>query len=222
MRVLIAGQKEFGAAVYRMLRDEKCDVVAASAPLLRADGGVDRLRWEAERDEVPCVEAGRLRAGVVPPDTDLIVAAHSFDFIGAKTRARARLGAIGYHPSLLPRHRGRDAVRWAVHMREAVTGGTVFWLGDAIDAGDVAAQRHVFIDPDEDAGELWRAKLMPLGVELLRQTIRDLMSGLVRRAPQDHRLASWEPSWERAPAFRPELELIGAMPAGFRVSRNAA
>ena len=44
-------------------------------------------------------------------------AAHSHDFIGRKTRALSRLGALGYHPSLLPLHRGRDAIRWAVHMR---------------------------------------------------------------------------------------------------------
>jgi methionyl-tRNA formyltransferase len=221
MRILIAGQKEFGAAVYRMAIGEGLDVAAVAAPAMRGDGQPDRLRGEAERAGTTWIASGRLRADTMPVGVDVIVAAHSHDFIGAKTRARTRLGAIGYHPSLLPLHRGRDAVRWAVHMRERVTGGTVYWLSESIDAGDVAAQRHVFIDPGEDAGELWREKLMPLGVELLRATLRDLKSGLVRRRPQDHRLATWEPSWERAPAFRPELDLIGSMPAGFQMSRMA-
>jgi hypothetical protein len=32
-------------------------------------------------------------------------------------------------------------------MGDAVTGGTVYWLNDAVDGGPIAAQEHVFIVP---------------------------------------------------------------------------
>ena len=132
MRLLIAGQKQFGTETYRLCRRLGHDVVAVAAPALASSSSTDghrfpdRLRAAAEHDRVPWIPAGELRADGVPDGTDLIVAAHSHDYLGRRTRLRARLGAIGYHPSLLPLHRGRDAVRWTIKMGDRVTGGTVY------------------------------------------------------------------------------------------------
>lgn len=220
MRLYIAGQKAFGAAVYAAAVERGHEIVGVSAPALKADGQLpDRLRAAAERDGVKWLEAGKLTADTLPEGVDLIVAAHSHDFIGRKTRNRTKLGGIGYHPSLLPRHKGRDAVRWTIHMGDAVTGGSVYWLSENMDGGDIAAQRHVFVAPDDTPETLWRKKLMPLGVELVVGVLDDLERGLIVRRPQDPDVATWEPSWDRPPAFRPDLDMIGALPAGYRVVR---
>ena len=50
-------------------------------------------------------------------------------------------GTIQYHPSLLPRHRGRSAVNWPIIKGETETGLTVFWPDGGIDTGDVLLQR---------------------------------------------------------------------------------
>jgi len=76
----------------------------------------------------------------LPGGVDLILYAHSHDFIGAATRGKTRLGAMGYHPSLLPLHRGRDAVCWTLRMGDKVAGGSVYWLTDVVDGGPIAAQ----------------------------------------------------------------------------------
>jgi methionyl-tRNA formyltransferase len=219
MKIYLAGQKAFGAAVFELMSAAGHEIVQVSAPTMASNGLLpDRLRDAAGKAGVPWLEAGRLTALNFPDGVDLIVCAHSHDFIGRKTRAKARLGAVGYHPSLLPRHRGRDAVRWAIHMGDAVTGGTVYWLNDNVDAGDIAAQEHVFIARDDTPETLWRRALMPLGVKLLGRVVRDVASGLIVRRPQDAEFATWEPSWSRAPVARPDLELLGALPAGFRVT----
>lgn len=229
MRILVAGQRAFGAAAYARCRALGHAVVAVAAPAEAAtpasDGTPrpDRLRAAAEADGVPWLPPGQLRAAQVPDDTDLILAAHSHDVIGRATRLRTRFGAIGYHPSLLPLHRGRDAVRWAVHMGERVTGGTVFWLTDQVDAGDIAAQAFCFIQPGETATGLWRRALFPLGLELLTRVLRDLAAGRVVRIPQDPQLATWEPGWDRPPLGRPELPLLGdGRPHRYQVAAEAA
>lgn len=217
MRLFIAGQKAFGEAVFTALRDDGHEVCGVIAPLLRGDGrGPDRLRATALGAGVHVLPPGGLSDRTLPDGVDLIVSAHSHDFIGQKTLRKAKLGAIGYHPSLLPRHRGRDAVRWAVHMGEAVTGGTVYWLSENTDGGPIAAQEHVFIRPGDDAGELWRRDLFPLGLRLLRRVVYDVAGGLIVRIPQDDALASWEPSWSRPPLHKPELPQIGSI-SGFNV-----
>ena len=208
MRILIAGQKWFGAQVFIALRAVPgVEVAAVCAPT----GGpvADRLFGQADLRGVPVIKAGTLSAKTMPEGVDLIVAAHSHDFIGERTRMRAKWGAIGYHPSLLPLHRGRDAVRWAVRMRERVTGGSVYRLSNRMDGGDVLAQRHVFIGPEDTAEELWRRDLAPLGVELLAQVVgRFASDGYVHGTAQDEALATWEPSIDRPPAFRPDLLMI--------------
>lgn len=203
MNILIAGQKWFGAAVFRALRElPGVNVAAVCAP----DG--DKLEGQADLYRVPVIR--RLKAETMPAGVDLIVAAHSHDFIGEKTRQRAKWGGIGYHPSLLPVHRGRDAVRWAIRMGDKVTGGSVYRLSNRMDGGDVLAQRHAFIRPEDDAAELWRRELAPLGVELLAQVVAAYASsGYQHGAPQDESLATWEPSIDRPPAYRPDLAMIG-------------
>jgi methionyl-tRNA formyltransferase len=217
----VAGSRLFGAAAFDLCVARGLQVVGVAAPE-RAAGGErpDRLRDAAERRGVPWLPAGSLRAETLPTGVDLIIAAHSHDFIGRATRLKARLGAIGYHPSLLPLHRGRDAVRWAIKMGDKITGGTVYWLSESIDAGDVAAQRHVFIRGDDTPEELWRRELLPLGLRLLDQVLGDVVAGRLVRVPQDERCATWEPAIGRTPVFRPELPLLGVI-EGFEVVKRA-
>jgi len=222
MNVFLCGQKQFGASVLDAIA-KKYKVFGVSSPAfashLATDGSqiFDRVRATAERLRIPWQP--EVRADSLPSGTDIIVAAHSHDFIGRKTRARAKFGAIGYHPSLLPLHRGRDAVRWAIHGGDRVTGGSVYWLTDNTDAGPIAAQQHVFVRPGETAESLWREQLAPLGVRLLLKTLADLDHGLAVRVPQDENCATWEPSFDRPPLFRPELPQLGATSLRFEVER---
>lgn len=222
MRLYIAGKGAFGASVFDLALRLGHEIAGVSAPAenSRRDGP-DRLMFAADRKGVPWLEAGRLRAEFMPAGVDLILAAHSHDFIGRATRMKARLGGIGFHPSLLPRHRGRDAIRWTIHMRDAIAGGSVYWLSERVDGGDIAAQDFVFVDPDETVESLWRAKLAPLGVRLFETVLNDLGAGVIRRQKQDEAVATWEPSWERQPLQRPDLLLLGAAPEGMVVEERA-
>ncbi|HLJ27736.1 MAG TPA: formyltransferase family protein [Candidatus Angelobacter sp.] len=215
MRILVSGQKQFGAAVFKLCRAEGHEVVAVASPPLSSSYATtgeqlpDRLRFAAEMARVPWISSELLRADSVPKGTDLIIAAHSHAFLGRKTRSRTALGAIGYHPSLLPLHRGRDAVRWALHMKERITGGTAFWLTDTLDGGPIAAQAHAFVRPGDTPATLWREVLFPLGLRLIKRVLADLSAGRKVAVPQDDKLATWEPSWDRPPIFRPELPELG-------------
>ena len=212
LNIVLSGQRAFGCAVYEMLREHPyCRLGAVFAP------AGDKLYDLAMRGRVETLQAGTLRAANIPPHTDLLIAAHSHDFIGAATRNRLRIGAVGYHPSLLPRHRGRDAVKWTIRMRDLVAGGTVYWLTDNIDSGPIAAQEWCWVDPAEDAHALWRRALFPMGVRLLAQVVGDVAAGRVVQRDQDAAAATWEPALDSTPLYRPELVQIGTFPDGFNV-----
>lgn len=216
MRVIISGQKYFGAEVLRLCLNSGLGVVAVCAPL--DDKYITPL---ARVFEIPVIPAGTLCAETMPPQIDLGIAAHSFDYIGKKTRYRALLGWIGYHPSLLPRHRGRSSVEWAIRMRDAVTGGTVFWLNGGIDRGDIAYQDWCFINPalyaknpQDAAAELWREELMPMGLRLLSKALLDIKRGVIVKTPQDDRFSTFEPNTDVKDLFKPDLDLLPA-PGGY-------
>lgn len=213
LRVILSGQRSFGAAVLEMLAGiQSVEIVAVYAP----EG--DKLADRAEILHIPIHRSGTLRSDAMPQQCDLLIAAHSHDFVSRAVRNRLKLGAIGYHPSLLPRHRGRDAVIWTLKMRDPIAGGTVFWLSDTVDGGPIAAQEHCLVRPDDDAHTLWRRVLFPMGVRLLESVIHDILRGNLVMRDQDPALATWEPSLTCTPRlYRPELPLLGCLPVGFRV-----
>lgn len=208
LNVLISGQKWFGAEVFKALqKNDTVNVVAVSAPL--SGHYLDKLTELATDNQIPVIPSGTLNAASMPEGIDLIVAAHSHDFIGEKTRLRATYGGIGYHPSLLPIHRGRDSVRWTIKMRDQITGGTVYRLSNKMDGGDILEQKHVFVRPGDTAEELWRRDLGPLGVELISRCVDKISKdGWIIGTKQDEELATWEPAIDRPPSYRPDLIMI--------------
>jgi methionyl-tRNA formyltransferase len=205
LSIYLCASRSFGVAVLDLLCQRGNAVVGVSSPTEDERGRPDRL-FQTLRErypEVPHTPSDQFRADSIPEGTDLIVAAHSHVFIGSRARARARLGCIGYHPSLLPLHRGRDAIRWTVHMRERVSGGTVYWFTDEVDGGPIAAQDWCLVRPEWTAGDLWSNELFPMGVRLLGQVLGDIEAGNLVKQPQDESLATWEPGWERPPMERP-------------------
>lgn len=200
MRVMLVGQSWLGTETLGLLRRCGHDVAAVAAP------AGDRLHRAAVDAGVPVSDPGGvLPAGWVPPGVDLIVCAHAHVFVTSAARERARLGAIGYHPSLLPRHRGRDAIRWTIHMRDQVAGGTVYWMTDKADAGPIAAQDWCWVRPDDTPMTLWRRDLGPMGLRLLEGVLADVAAGRIIRIDQDETVATWEPAFDR-----PSLEASAA------------
>jgi methionyl-tRNA formyltransferase len=112
--------------------------------------------------------------------------------------ALAREGVFGMHPTLLPRHRGRAPIPWAILSGLARTGVTLFEIVDAsADSGAIVGQVAVDIAPDETAATLF-ARVADAQVELIRVYVPQLLARTAPRLPQDMRRAS---SWpKRVPA----------------------
>lgn len=156
-----------------------------------------------------------INAEAVPDGTDLIVSVHCFDFISEKARLRSTYGAIGYHPSLLPIHKGRSSIEWCIKLGDRITGGTVFKLSNDIDGGDIVRQRHVIVSKKETVQSLWRDKLQPLGTELILSAINEISEkGMLAGEKQNEADSTWFPSMERPPVKRPDLFLIEDKRAG--------
>jgi methionyl-tRNA formyltransferase len=110
----------------------------------------------------------------------------------------AREGVFGMHPTLLPRHRGRGPIPWAILSGLARTGVTLFEIVDATaDSGAIVGQVVVEIGEEETAGTLFD-RIAEAHVELIRECVPRLIAGTAPRRLQDETRAS---AWSRrAPA----------------------
>jgi methionyl-tRNA formyltransferase len=194
MRITLVGSRHFGATTLDMLRRHGVEVVR----VIVTDAG-DRLAAAARAAGIEVIvqaDPGLVVASEIADDTDLIVTAHSHARISREALAAAKLGGIGYHPSLLPRHRGIAAVEWTIREGDPIAGGTVYHLADRMDAGAIAAQEWCFVKKGETARELWERALAPLGQKLLGEVIDYAKTHHALPAkPQDEQFATNAPKF---------------------------
>ncbi len=171
MKCVLVGSRFFGATVLDgLLRESAADVVRVVAP---ADDDRLALAARAAGIELHLLANPKIVPGeAIPEGTDLILAAHTHARVSNEALARSRLGGVGYHPSLLPRHRGIAAVEWTILEGDAIAGGSVYHLADGWDAGAIAAQDWCFVAKGETARELWERALAPMGLALLARVVR--------------------------------------------------
>ncbi len=108
-----------------------------------------------------------------------------------------RYGMLGVHPSLLPKYRGASPVAWAILNGDQTTGVSVFRLNERLDAGEIACQQSVAIQP-RDTTEQLSARLAMLGADLLLATLQNLEQDQASFHPQDERQASVAPKLTKA------------------------
>jgi methionyl-tRNA formyltransferase len=160
--------------------------------------GEDRLAAAARAAGIDVVVQANpklVTVSEIAPKTDLIVTAHSHARVAKAAVAAAKLGGIGYHPSLLPRHRGMAAVEWTIKEGDPIAGGTIYHLADKLDAGAIATQDWCFVKKGETARELWERALAPLGLTLLARVIDYAKTyNELPAKPQDEQFATKAPS----------------------------
>lgn len=192
MKITLVGSRHFGVEVLKMLQERGVPPVC----VVVADGE-DRLAAAAHEAGIAVTvqkDPKNVAIDEIPADTDLIITAHSHARVGQDAVARARLGGIGYHPSLLPRHRGIAAVEWTIKEGDPIAGGTIYHLAERMDAGAIAMQDWCFVKKGETARDLWERALAPLGVQLLGRVVDYAVAhNCLPAKPQDEQFATKAP-----------------------------
>ncbi len=192
MRITLVGSRHFGVTTLNTLRQHGVDIVRVVVH--DADDRLAAAARSAGIDVTVQADPKLVTAAEIAADTDLIVTAHSHARVSKEALAVARLGGIGYHPSLLPRHRGIAAVEWTIKEGDPIAGGTIYHLADTMDGGAIALQEWCFVKKGETARELWERALAPLGQKLLGEIIDHAVAhGSLPAVVQDEQFATKAP-----------------------------
>jgi methionyl-tRNA formyltransferase len=113
--------------------------------------------------------------------------------LGPELLAIAPHGVVGYHPTALPRNRGRHPLIWALALGLEQTGSTFFLMDERADSGPILSQRAISITPEDDAATLY-AKMTETALSQVNELIPALVAGSATPRRQDEALANY---WRR-------------------------
>lgn len=196
MRIVLIGQSAFGAETLKALLASGHDVLAVyTSTLAEMAAPVEDI---ARVKCLPLFQFQDMRSREVVEsmtrlEPELGVMAFVTSTIPKGILSCPALGTIQYHPSLLPRHRGANAINWAIIKGETETGLTIFWPDEGMDTGPILLQKRVVISSEDTVGSLYFNRLFPLGIQSLVEAVDLIATGKASREQQDGTLASYEP-----------------------------
>ena len=201
LRIAYFGQAAFGRDVLVRLIEAGHEIAGVYAPPPGARP--DPLAEEAEKRGLRLLRPKTLRqkgaaiaervAEHAELRADLNVLAFVTIILPPEIVDAPRHGSLCFHPSLLPKYRGGNALAWQILLGEAETGVTVFRPDAGVDTGPIVVQRSgVAIEPHHTAASLYFEKLYTLGVDAMVEAVELVASGRARPAPQDERRASFQ------------------------------
>jgi len=129
-------------------------------------------------------EPGELERRVRAAAPDFIFSFYYRRMLPGSLLAMAARGAYNMHGSLLPKHRGRAPVNWAVLLGDTETGATLHEMVAKPDAGRIVDQQAVPIGPDDTALEVFR-RVTDAAEAVLRRSLPRLIAGTAELRPQD-------------------------------------
>ena len=194
------GTPDFAVPTLQSLADSETQIVGVYTQPDRPSGRGKKttkspVKLLAETRGLPVLQPATLSTVEARPELEalqpdvIVVAAYGL-ILPDWTLSLPTHGVLNVHPSLLPRHRGPAPVANAILEGDDETGVTVMLVEPEVDSGPILRTVRVAISATETTGELTE-RLSRIGGELLVETLRDWIAGLITPTPQDHALATF-------------------------------
>lgn len=196
MKILFIGQASFGGDVLNELCTQGEQIIGSiTVSNKKMSQPIKKVTEELnipllETDNLNCTKVKKWVANLSP---DLLVLSFVTMFVPNSIINMSTHGGINYHPSLLPKYRGGSAINWAIINGEKETGVTIHYIDEGIDTGDIILQENVKIDDNDTVVSLYFNKLYPLGIDLMKKTVKLIKDNKAHSIPQDNSKSSYQP-----------------------------
>jgi methionyl-tRNA formyltransferase len=121
---------------------------------------------------------------------DLIFVIGLSQIISKEILSIPKIGCVGFHPTPLPKMRGRAAIPWMILLGVKESAATLFFLDEGIDSGDIIDQEKYFIEEDDYAWDVYNKACVALET-LVERNLPLLAEGKVTRIPQNEKEATY-------------------------------
>jgi methionyl-tRNA formyltransferase len=149
-KIIYVGTDKWSMQLSRLAESEECSIVHAVVPLKSGP-----LREICEKLDISYTESNNVN------DLELLISKLEFDLyviVGHPFLLRKPLldiaDGIGFHPSLLPKRRGRAPLNWAIIDGLTTSGVTIFKLAKGADEGLIYFQEEFPITKTDTTNDL--------------------------------------------------------------------
>lgn len=202
MKIVFMGTPDFAVPSLQKLIDEKYYIAAVVTQPDRPKGRGKKMvappvKELAVKYDIPIFQPERVRnpefietlRSIAP---DLIVVIAFGQILPKEILDIPTYGCINVHGSLLPKYRGAAPIQWAIINGEKITGVTTMFMDEGMDTGDMILKKEIPIEPEYTAGDLHDI-MAPVGADLLKDTLDELIRGNIKREKQDEDEATYAP-----------------------------
>jgi len=206
MKVIVIGTVQFTLEMLKTIQEQEVElvgVVTAESSTENSDY-VDLIPF-CKQNMVPCYNTDDINSDnsiewINSLDADIIFCLGWSRLIKQNVLTITRGGVIGYHPTLLPKNRGRHPLIWVLVLGLKETGSTFFFMDEGVDSGDIISQEKILISAADDANSLYIkiAKIAKIAKMQLIAIVSSILNDNYQRVPQNHNLAnSWRKRGQR-------------------------
>jgi methionyl-tRNA formyltransferase len=197
MRIIFIGCVDFSSSlldkVLALLDAEVVGVVTRTSSKFNAD--FCSLEAQAGQAGIPCfIDEGNRQADMaawiagLSPD---VVYCFGWPYLLREDILKIPLlGVVGYHPTALPKNRGRHPIIWTLALGLTETASSFFFMDEGADTGDLLSQQKLDVGEDDDAETLYR-RLKQVALRQVEAFTPLLASGCFTRVPQDSAQANY-------------------------------
>ena len=102
----------------------------------------------------------------------------------------AKIGVVGFHPTALPKMRGRAANVWQVLLGVHETKVSLFFIDEGVDSGDILGQETYVIEDTDYAVDVGK-KIDEAASRLSRRVLKQIMDGTIMPIKQNEKEATY-------------------------------
>ena len=202
MKIVFMGTPDIAVPCLQKIIDEKYEILGVvtqpDKPKERGKKlGMSPVKELAIENNIPVYQPVKARDKefidkIKSLNPDVIVVVAFGQILPKEILEIPKLGCINVHVSLLPKYRGAAPINWVIINGEEKTGVTTMYMDEGLDTGDMILKTEVNLDENITAGEL-HDKMMNIGAETLKETLRLIEEGNAPREVQNHEEFSYAP-----------------------------
>ncbi len=147
----------------------------------------------AQREGIECLKFCKvieLTARIVEENPDFLFVIGISQIIPAQVLDSVKGCSIGFHPTALPKYRGRAPIPWMILLGEKDTKITLFKIDEGMDSGDILCQEPYIIREDDYASDVYNSVCKALDRAIVKN-IPDLYKGTAKFWNQNEDEASF-------------------------------
>ncbi|HFL2520607.1 TPA: methionyl-tRNA formyltransferase [Clostridioides difficile] len=202
MKIVFMGTPDIAVPCLQKIIDEKYEILGVVTQPDKPKGrgkklGMSPVKELAIENNIPVYQPVKARDKefidkIKSLNPDVIVVVAFGQILPKEILEIPKLGCINVHVSLLPKYRGAAPINWVIINGEEKTGVTTMYMDEGLDTGDMILKTEVNLDENITSGEL-HDKMMNIGAETLKETLRLIEEGNAPREVQNHEEFSYAP-----------------------------